>query len=60
MPPPPGQPHDLQLIGLLVMLAVALCVKYWRTTLMLMTIAVITLTIYGAVLLVEGLPHAHR
>ena len=60
MTPPPGQPHDFYSIGLLVMLVVALCVKFWRITLMLVTIAVITVTIYGAVLLVEGLQHAHR
>lgn len=42
------------------MLVVALCVKFWRITLMLVTIAVITVTIYGAVLLVEGLQHTHR
>jgi hypothetical protein len=60
MPAPPSQPPDFQSIGLLIMLAVALCVKYWRTTLMLMAIAVITLTICGAVLFVEGLQHAHR
>lgn len=59
MPPSPGQPHDLQAIGLVVMLVVMLCVRFWRATLMLVAIAVITLTIYGAVLLVEGLQHAH-
>jgi hypothetical protein len=57
---PPGQPHDFHSIGLLIMLVVALCVKFWRVTLALVTIAFITLTIYGAVLVVEGLPHVHR
>jgi hypothetical protein len=60
MTPPAGQPHDFYSIGLLVMLIVALCVKFWRITLTLVTIAVITLTIYGALLLVEGLQHVHR
>ena len=60
MTPPPHQPHDFYSIGLLVMLVVALCVKFWRITLLLVTIAVITVTIYGAVLLVEGLQHTHR
>jgi hypothetical protein len=55
-----NQPHDFQTIALLVMLAVALCVKFWRTTLTLLVIAVLTFTVYGAVLLSEGLQHAHH
>ena len=55
MPPAPGTPNDFQPIGVLVMLVVALCVKYWRAALRLAAIAIITLAIYGAVLLVEGL-----
>lgn len=60
MPPMLGQPHDHQSISLLVMLVVALCVIYWRAALRLVAIAVITVTIYGAVLFVEGLQHVHR
>jgi hypothetical protein len=59
MPPPPGPPHDVPVL-LLVMLVVALCVKFWRTALALVAIAVITLTIYAAILLAQGLQHAHR
>jgi hypothetical protein len=57
MPPTPSPPHDFQSIGLLVTLIVALCVLYWRIAIRLVAIAVITLTIYGTVLLVEGLHH---
>jgi hypothetical protein len=55
MLPAPDPPHDFQPIVLLVMLVVALCVKYWQLALRLAAIAVITLTIYGAILLIEGL-----
>jgi hypothetical protein len=57
MPPAPDPPH-LQSIGLLITAVVALGVRYWRTALRLVAIAIITLTIYGAVLLVEGLRHS--
>jgi hypothetical protein len=60
MPTAPGPPHDFQSIGLLVTLVAALCVIYWRIAIRLVAIAVIALTIYGAVLLVEGLQHAGR
>jgi hypothetical protein len=58
MIPPPGAPNDFQPIGLLVLLVVALCVKYWPTALRLVAIAIITLAIYGAVQFIEGL-HMH-
>ena len=60
MPPAPGPPHDFQSIGLLIAGVVALCVIYSRIAIRLVAIAVITATIYGAVLLVEGLHHAGR
>jgi hypothetical protein len=57
MPPAPGPPHDPHSIGLLITAVVALCVIYWRIAIRLVVIAVIALTIYGAVLLVEGMHH---
>jgi hypothetical protein len=57
VPPAPDPTHGFQSIGLLVTLVVALCVLYWRIAIRLMAIAVITFTIYGAILLVEGLRH---
>jgi hypothetical protein len=60
MPPAPGPPHDIQSIGLIIMIVVALCTIYWRIAIRLVAIAVITLTIYGALLLVEGLQHTVR
>ena len=51
-------PHDFPSVDILVMLVVALCVFYWRAAIRLAAIAVITLTIYGAILLIEGLQHA--
>jgi hypothetical protein len=60
MPAVPDPPHDSDSIGLLIMGLVALCVLYWRIALRLVAIAVITVAIYGAVLLAEGLQHAGR
>ncbi len=60
MAPIPGSPHDLQSIGLWVMLIVALCVFYVRLAVRIAIIAVIGLSIYGAILFVEGLQHMVR
>jgi hypothetical protein len=60
MPTPPSQLPNYQSIELLVVLIAAVCVIYWRAALKLAAIAVITLTIYGSVLLVEVLNHTHR
>ena len=59
MPAVPDPPH-FQSIGPLVTGLVALCVIYWRIALRLVAIAVITVTIYGAVLLIEALQHSGR
>jgi hypothetical protein len=58
MPPAPGPPPDAQSIGLLIVFAAALCVIYWRIAIRLVAIAVIALTIYGAVLFVEAMHHS--
>ena len=59
MPHAPGPPNDVPIL-VLIMLVVALCVKFWRTALALAATVVITLTIYGAILLTHGLQHVHR
>lgn len=59
MPPVPNPPHDSQSITLLIVLIAGLCVIYWRIALRLVVIAVVTLTIYGAVLLAEAMQRAH-
>jgi hypothetical protein len=51
-------PHYFPSVDILVMLVVALCVLYWRAAIRLAAIAVITLAVYGAILLVEELQHA--
>jgi len=53
MPAVQGPPQDLGAIGVLIMLIVALCVRYWRTTLRIAAIVIITLAAYGAFLVVE-------
>jgi hypothetical protein len=55
MPAVQGPPQDLGSIGLLIMLIAALCVTYWRTTLRIAAIVIITLAAYGAFLVVEGM-----
>jgi amino acid permease len=58
MPAVQNQPQDLESIGALAMLIASLCVVYWRTALRVAAILVIALTIYGAVLVIDGLRHA--
>jgi hypothetical protein len=60
MPPVPSPPQDSQTIGVVITAFVALCVVYWRVAIRLVAIAVITLTIYGGVLLAEALQHAGK
>jgi len=55
MPAVQGPPQDLGAIGVLIMLIVALCVRYWRTTLRIAAIVIITLAAYGGFLVVEGM-----
>jgi xanthine/uracil permease len=60
MTPAPTSPHDLQSIGVGVTLLAALCVHYWRLAIRLVVIAGIALATFGAILLIEVLPHTHR
>jgi len=57
MPAVQGPPQDLGSIGVLVMLIVAVCVIYWRTALRIAAILIITLAVYGAVLVVQAMHH---
>ena len=60
MTPVPTSPHDLQSIGVGVTLVATLCAVYWRLAIRLAAIAVITLTILGAILLIEILQHVAK
>jgi len=55
MPAVQGPPQDVGWVVVLIMLVAALCVTYWRTTLRLAAIVIITLAAYGAFLVVEGM-----
>lgn len=58
---PAGQgPQDFKSISTLVIVVVTLGVVYWRTTLRIAAILVITLAIYGTYLVIEGLHHLTR
>ena len=49
-------PHFTAVI-VLTMLAAYICVAYWRTALRIAVVMIITLAIYGAVLVIEALHH---
>jgi hypothetical protein len=55
MPAVQGPPQDLGWVVVLIMLIATLCVTYWRTTLRIAAIVIITLAAYGAFLVVEGM-----
>ncbi len=58
--PSPGQPQDIGAITVLAVFIGSLCVIYWRITLRLIAVALITLAIYGAVLAFYGLHHVAK
>jgi hypothetical protein len=50
MPVPPTSPQDTQAaITVLAVIVAGFCVVYWRTALRVILIAVLALTVYGAV-----------
>jgi hypothetical protein len=53
----PPQPHDNAAIVVIVLIASALCVRYWRIAIPLIVIAVLTLTVLG---IIEGLSAFYR
>jgi len=57
MPIQPPQPQDNAGIVVIVLIAVALCVRYWRIAIPLIMISALTLTILG---LIEGLTAFYR
>jgi hypothetical protein len=57
MPIQPPQPQDNAGIVLIVLIAAALCVRYWRIAIPLIVIAALTLTVLGAI---EGLNAFYR
>jgi hypothetical protein len=57
MPIQPPQPQDNAGIVLIVLIAAALCVRYWRIAIPLVAIAALTLTVLGVI---EGLNAFYR
>lgn len=55
MPAAQGASPDPGLLITVIVLGACVCVVYWRIALRIVVIALITLAIYGAVLLVAGL-----
>ena len=57
MPIQPPQPQDNAGIVVIVLIAAALCVRYWRIAIPLVAIATLTLTVLGVI---EGLSAFYR
>jgi hypothetical protein len=57
MPIQPPQPQDNAGIVVIVLIATAFCVRYWRIAIPLILIAALTITILG---LIEGLTAFYR
>jgi hypothetical protein len=57
MPIQPPQPQDNAGIVVIVLMAAALCVRYWRIAIPLVAIAALTLTVLGVI---EGLNAFYR
>jgi len=57
MPIQPPQPQDNAGIIVIVLIATALCVRYWRIAIPLIVIAALTLTVLG---IIEGLDVFYR
>jgi hypothetical protein len=57
MPIQPPQPEDNAGIVVIVLIAAALCVRYWRIAIPLVAIAALTLTVLGVI---EGLNAFYR
>ena len=57
MPIQPPQPQDNAGIIVIVLIAAALCVRYWRIAIPLIVIAALTLTVLG---IIEGLNAFYR
>ena len=53
----PPQPHDNAAIVVIVLIAAALCVRYWRIAIPLVAIAALTVTVLGVI---EGLNAFYR
>ncbi len=55
MPVPTSNPQDTQVaIAVLIAISACLCVAYWRTALKVVLVILLALTIYGAVVGIEG------
>jgi hypothetical protein len=57
MPIQPPQPQDNAEIVVIVLIAAALCVRYWRIVIPLVAIAALTVTVLGVI---EGLNAFYR
>jgi hypothetical protein len=55
MPVPPTNSHDSAAIMVLVLIAAAFFVVYWRTALQLIAIILIALIAYGLIMGLQGL-----
>jgi hypothetical protein len=63
MPGPPNNPQNIHAV-IVILVAACFCAAYWRIVLRVILIVVIALTIYGAVIGIDGatslMTHHHR
>ena len=57
---PAPQPQNSQAIAVIAFFVAALCVRYWRTALRLIVIAVIALAVLGLIVGLHGIHSAAR
>jgi hypothetical protein len=57
---PAPQPQNSQAMAVIALFVAALCVRYWRTALRLIVIAVIALAVLGLIVGLHGIHHAAR
>lgn len=60
MPIQPPQPQDNQAIAVIVLIIAGICVRYWRTALLMFAIVLIALIVLGVIAEVHVVRHVIR
>jgi hypothetical protein len=60
MPIQSPQPHDTQAIVVIVLIVAGICVRYWRTALLLFVITLVALVVLGVIAELHAVQHVIR
>ena len=60
MPIQPPQPQDNQAIAVIVLILAGICVRYWRTALLMLAVVIIALIVLGLIAEVHLVHHIIR